>query len=64
MIDPGHGGTDSGAVSHGSQEKSLALDTSKRLQSYLKKTGYYTVLTRAADTGRQPLPAARSPQPI
>ncbi len=50
VIDPGHGGTDSGAIAHGAQEKSLALDTSKRLQSYLKKTGYYTVLTRAADT--------------
>lgn len=33
IIDPGHGGTDPGAVSNNLQEKDLTLDISKRIVS-------------------------------
>lgn len=53
VIDPGHGGADSGAVSDdlpGVFEKNLALDISKRLKCLLELGGKYDVrLTRSAD---------------
>ncbi len=49
IIDPGHGGHDSGGQWGKVYEKHLALDTSIRLESHLKKMGYNTILTRRSD---------------
>lgn len=49
IIDPGHGGHDKGGQWGRVYEKHLALDTSIRLESHLKKMGYDTVLTRRSD---------------
>lgn len=49
VIDPGHGGEDSGAVGSLGLEKNYALDTAFRLQKKLKALGYKTVMTRNSD---------------
>jgi N-acetylmuramoyl-L-alanine amidase len=50
VIDPGHGGIDSGTVGiDGMQEKDLVLDEAKRLGAALKKRGYTVHLTRDTD---------------
>jgi len=50
VIDPGHGGTDPGAVSNGLKEKDLTLDISLKLNEYLKKySNIETILTRTED---------------
>jgi N-acetylmuramoyl-L-alanine amidase len=50
IIDAGHGGTDSGAVSRhsGQREKDLTLDMAKRIRAELG--GFRTVLMRSDDT--------------
>jgi N-acetylmuramoyl-L-alanine amidase len=50
-IDPGHGGTDSGACvqSLGLTEKMLTLDVSLRLQKLLQEKGFHVFLTRNSD---------------
>ena len=50
VIDPGHGGHDLGGHDGKVYEKHLALDTSMRLEHYLKASGYQTVMTRRSDT--------------
>ena len=51
VIDPGHGGKDSGAVRRGSaKEKDLNLVVAKHLYNYLKKQGFAVKLTRGDDT--------------
>jgi N-acetylmuramoyl-L-alanine amidase len=50
VIDPGHGGQDSGASSHNVTEKVVALDLGVRLAQELQKSGFKTLLTRDADT--------------
>lgn len=51
IIDAGHGGKDSGAVSPhtGQQEKNLALDTAKRLASELSRD-FKVIMMRSDDT--------------
>lgn len=50
IIDPGHGGKDSGAIGvHGCLEKDIALDVSKRVDEYLKKQDIENILTRNTD---------------
>lgn len=49
VIDPGHGGHDIGGHYGKVYEKHLALDTSMRLENYLKSAGYRTVMTRRSD---------------
>ncbi len=49
VIDPGHGGEDSGAVGALGAEKHYALDTAFRLKRKLEALGYKTVLTRTRD---------------
>ena len=49
VIDPGHGGHDSGAVGVKGLEKNYALDLSLRLEQALKKEGFKTLLTRKTD---------------
>lgn len=48
-IDPGHGGSDSGAVGAFSQEKNITLDISKRLQTILTDAGATVLMTRTTD---------------
>ncbi|MDD5129620.1 MAG: N-acetylmuramoyl-L-alanine amidase [Candidatus Omnitrophica bacterium] len=50
VIDPGHGGTDPGAIGKsGLREKDINLDIAKRLSSLLKAEGVQTMLTRSTD---------------
>jgi N-acetylmuramoyl-L-alanine amidase len=50
VIDPGHGGHDSGATKHGTVEKNVVLAFSKVLKEKLESTGRYKVLmTRDTD---------------
>lgn len=47
-IDPGHGGSDPGAVGNGLQEKNINLDVAKRLHGLLQN-GWRPHLTRSGD---------------
>ena len=49
VIDPGHGGTSSGAVYEGILEKDLTLPISLKLAALLKAAGYNVVMTRSTD---------------
>lgn len=50
IIDPGHGGSDPGAIGPSSyQEKAFTLSTSMKLKNLLDSKGYATQLTRSTD---------------
>jgi N-acetylmuramoyl-L-alanine amidase len=54
VIDPGHGGKDSGTWSKGRHvplvfEKNLALDVGLKLDQRLREKGFHTVMTRRSD---------------
>jgi N-acetylmuramoyl-L-alanine amidase len=49
VLDPGHGGQDSGAICGTVTEKDLTLDIALRAELLLRADGYATVLTRASD---------------
>ena len=50
MLDPGHGGTDTGAIGvDGLQEKDITLLVAKRVQQLLKDSGARVVMTRDDD---------------
>ena len=50
VLDPGHGGKDSGALGEASYEKSVTLATGLALKARLEKTGrYQVVMTRDTD---------------
>ena len=50
-IDPGHGGSDSGAVgSNQTKEKDLTLAVSQKVQTLLEKAGAHVLMTRQDDT--------------
>ncbi len=50
VVDPGHGGSDPGAIGpHGVKEKDVVLDIARRLASYLKKMGFEVFMTRRED---------------
>lgn len=49
MIDPGHGGSDSGAVANGTTEKAVNLIMSKKLRDELKRRGYEVRMMREND---------------
>ena len=51
VIDPGHGGNDSGAVFEQKKEKNKVFDISKRLIKILEKDKYAAMLTRNQDYG-------------
>jgi N-acetylmuramoyl-L-alanine amidase len=50
-IDPGHGGSDPGAVNRsiGLKEKDVTWDISQRLKALLKKEGWTVIMTRQGD---------------
>ena len=50
ILDPGHGGDDSGAVVDGLVEKDLALDVAKRAERLVRAQGLQTLLTRDGDS--------------
>lgn len=49
VIDPGHGGKDSGAVGNGFMEKEIVLQLSKKLSEKLQSMGYTVHMTRSND---------------
>jgi len=49
VIDPGHGGHDTGAMVGGKKEKDLVLQIAKRVEKRLKKMGYLVSMTRHDD---------------
>lgn len=49
VLDPGHGGDDSGAICGTVLEKDLALDVALRTELLLRAAGFATVLTREND---------------
>ncbi|NLJ41844.1 MAG: hypothetical protein GX352_09620 [Clostridiales bacterium] len=49
ILDPGHGGRDSGAAWNGNLEKNFNLDMAKRLQRMLEKAGAKVLMTRTKD---------------
>jgi N-acetylmuramoyl-L-alanine amidase len=50
VIDPGHGGQDSGTIKSGHVEKDLALDVAHRLERQLQARGLVAMFTRADDS--------------
>jgi N-acetylmuramoyl-L-alanine amidase len=50
ILDPGHGGQDSGTIKNGMVEKDLALDLAHRVERVLRERGLVVALTRADDT--------------
>lgn len=49
VLDPGHGGSDCGAIRNGINEKDITLDVSKRVAELLRKKGYEVKMTRETD---------------
>ena len=49
VLDAGHGGSDSGAVSNGVREKDIILPVTLKLEEILKNKGYDIVMTRRDD---------------
>ena len=54
VIDPGHGGTDSGAVGNDMLEKNYSLLISKYMYDRFKELGVPVALTRDSDTTLSP----------
>jgi N-acetylmuramoyl-L-alanine amidase len=50
VLDPGHGGQDSGAIVGGILEKDLTLDVAQRVDRLLQAQGLATVMTRVGDS--------------
>ena len=50
VIDPGHGGLDSGTMKGGMIEKDLTLDVARRAERLLQSRGLATMLTRTDDS--------------
>ena len=52
VIDPGHGGTETGAIGpSGIQEKELTLTIARDLEARLEQSGFRVILTRNEDAG-------------
>ena len=49
VIDPGHGGVDSGAIGNGITEKNLTLEISKYMYDRFKELGIPVSITRTED---------------
>ena len=50
VLDPGHGGSDSGAIGGGYYEKTLNLEVAKLVAEKLTKKNVYVYMTRSKDT--------------
>jgi N-acetylmuramoyl-L-alanine amidase len=49
VIDPGHGGSDPGAMMRGMREKEITLDIARRLAALLRADAFDVVMTREGD---------------
>ena len=49
VLDPGHGGSDHGAIRGDINEKDITLDVSKRVRKLLEEKGYEVFMTREID---------------
>ena len=49
ILDPGHGGSDHGAIRGDTSEKDITLDVAKRVRTLLEKKGYEVFMTREID---------------
>lgn len=49
VLDPGHGGQDSGAIAGNVLEKDLTLDVAQRVERLLAENGVATIMTRVGD---------------
>lgn len=54
VIDPGHGGSDGGAVGNGIIEKDMTLDISKVMYDEFKRLGIPVHMTRSTDESVSP----------
>jgi N-acetylmuramoyl-L-alanine amidase len=60
VLDPGHGGSDTGALGNGLVEKTLTLDIARRLRTLLVARGWQVIMTRDSDVDvYQPNDSAR-----
>src|ERR1700755_617868 len=50
VLDPGHGGQDSGAMCGGVMEKDLTLDVARRVDRLLDSEGIATLMNRLGDS--------------
>src|SRR6266480_4909594 len=50
VLDPGHGGQDSGAMCGGVMEKDVTLDVARRVDRLLNSQGIATLMTRLGDS--------------
>lgn len=48
-VDPGHGGSDPGAIANGLEEKEIVLDVGIRLEDELRRAGANVIMTRRSD---------------
>ncbi|HLG69566.1 MAG TPA: N-acetylmuramoyl-L-alanine amidase [Chloroflexota bacterium] len=55
VVDPGHGGWDTGAIANGFREKDLTLSMGLALQALLQSRGARVVMTRSTDTALAPI---------
>ena len=51
VLDPGHGGNDTGTVAHGLTESEVTLDLARRIEGRLSAIGVTVLFTRSATTG-------------
>jgi N-acetylmuramoyl-L-alanine amidase len=49
VLDPGHGGSDTGTRGRNSLEKTMTLDTARRVERHLEAAGLNTILTHTDD---------------
>ncbi|MBR6701300.1 MAG: N-acetylmuramoyl-L-alanine amidase, partial [Firmicutes bacterium] len=49
VLDPGHGGSDPGAIYSGVSEKDINLEVAEKTADILKGAGYKVILTREKD---------------
>jgi N-acetylmuramoyl-L-alanine amidase len=55
VLDPGHGGNDTGTVAHGLAESEVTLDLARRIEGRLSAIGVTVLFTRSATTGPEDL---------
>jgi len=58
LLDPGHGGNDTGVVAHGLTESEVVLDLARRVEGRLSAIGVTVLFTRSATSGPDELDRA------
>src|SRR6185436_6511239 len=58
VLDPGHGGEDTGTIAHGLTESEVTLDLARRIEGRLSAIGATVLFTRSATTGPDDLSRA------